>query len=176
MKVVNEATLTSFLFDCEANSRFYYRIKPTFELIEIIAKSPKMIQKFMDKGTKFLLDAESKEFTKYLDIKDIEGICQLFELHKFGPKHLTELKSGKHLEIIEKISEKSVAEYFFEEEKRLERFEGRLMNKSEYFQWRLVFKYWIKSEQKERIREIKSADIIELLKLEFPEEYQNLNK
>ena len=44
----------------------------------------------------------------------------------------------------------------------------------QYFKWRLVFSYWIQSNQRQRIREINSPAIINLLKLEFPGEMNQI--
>ena len=50
------------------------------------------------------------------------------------------------------------------------------MTEWEYFNWHLALAYWIKGDQRQRIKEITSPAIIKLLRLEFPVETTDLLK
>jgi hypothetical protein len=116
----------------------------------------------------FVMDSENIE--KYLDLPNLEDIAQIIGQVHFCFECLTRLKTKKHFEIFEKIQKRSVAQCYLNWELELK----RKVTDFEYFQWRLVFDYWIKGDQKQRIREIRSPAIINMLKIEFPAEIRKL--
>jgi nucleoid-associated protein YejK len=53
------------------------------------------------------------DYAKYLDILDFEGAEKIIKISSFFDwRNLTELTCEKHLKIIEKITGKTVADYF----------------------------------------------------------------
>lgn len=85
-----------------------------------------------------------------------------------NPKKVTELKTKEHFKRLEIIQKKTVASYFLEYENS----QPMNLNEFDYFEWRRAFAFWIKGDQKQRIREINSFAIINMLRREFPEDMQ----
>lgn len=120
-------------------------------------------------GYKFKLKFSPDELVKIIDFFDFNGANQIIEATYFDCSILTKLTSKRQLNIIEKVSGKTVADHFLGNPKYSNRF-----SEFDYFEWRLAFGYWIISDQKHRIKEIISKEAIELLKFEFPNELQEL--
>ena len=72
-------------------------------------------------------------------------------------------RAKKPMKLIEQLASKTVAQYYFDCQIGSRKM-SRDMGETDNFKWRLAFSYWIKSDQKERIREITSPVIIKILK------------
>jgi len=109
---------------------------------------------------------------RYSNIPNIESMNEIL-IFEFYPIILTNLKSKKQFEIIDKIQTRTtVFQCLLDRQLYFEGITEPAYFK--YFKWRLLFAYWIRSDQRERIREINSPAIIKLLKLEFPEEMNQI--
>ena len=166
MKVFNEDTISSLLDDYEKcpNSRRLHYVSPALpDLLELISKSPNLIEKFIKADIKF-------NVSYYLDLPNFGNLIKIVGIITFDPKSIPQLKNKEHLRLIELLRKKTVAKYFLRVDTLTQ------MTECDYFRWRTVFSYWIKdSDQKERIREISSPAIIKMLKLEFPHIFATLN-
>ena len=175
MKVVNEETVSSFIDEyekCPIIKKGKYCA--SFELLELISKAPNLLKKLIDLDIKFYLMLNSENFSKYFDLPNFEETSQIMSLNFFVAKILSEMKSENHVKKLDKLLKvkNGFVHFLGLESKR--RGYGAEITECEYFKWRLFFAYWIKSDQKKRIREITSPAIIELLNLEFPGEMNQI--
>lgn len=175
MKVVSEETVISFLSDYKTSELFKSKNAGSFELIELVSKSSKLFEIIKSVGMKFLFNPKSENFIKYLDLTNFEDLTGIIERFNILPRELIKLKGREHFRKVEMVQKITVAEYFLEHESRMKN-NGRELNEINYFDWRLAFDYWIKvkGDQMERIKEIQSPLIIEMLKLDFPNEMRRI--
>jgi hypothetical protein len=167
MKVATKDTLTSLMIDYKNCPKFARIIPVSFEVTELIALSPDLTIKFFGFSLKL---GSLKDFKKYLDLPNFERTSHLIEPIILNPKKVTELKTKEHFKRLEIIQKKTVASYFLEYENS----QPMNLNEIDYFEWRRAFAFWIKGDQKQRIREINSFAIINMLRREFPEDMQLL--
>lgn len=110
----------------------------------------------------------------------MESSNEIILCEEFNTNLVLELKTKKQLEAIEKFQHvKLKAEHFFHHQLTLILHNNLEANMTEcyYFRWRLVFAYWIKNDRQKRwIFTILSKGFIKLLKLEFPEENNQLQE
>lgn len=169
IKVVNEDTLLSFLHDYMNSFLFKKSHSASFEVLELISRSPRLLELVKKIELQFWFYVKPETFTKHLDLTNFDDMAGIIERFHFFPKNLVELRTKDHFRRAESVQKKTVAEYFLEHELSIMK-NGRLMDEVDYFDWRWAFAYWIKSSEKERIREIQSPKLIEMLKLEYPVE------
>jgi hypothetical protein len=170
MRVFNEDTISTFLSDLARYPGRQLNYPASIEFLEFISKSPNLIEKFFELNIKLSFDLLFVKLSRYLDIPNIESASEIIELTDFDSKTLTGLKNNNHFWKIEIIQKKSVADFFFEWES------SSFLNISQFdfFKWRLAFSYWIKSDQKNRLREITCSVILKMLRIEFPVEMNQL--
>ena len=170
IKVVDEQTVSSFLAVYKKSHYFKKEHFASIQLLELISKSPNLLQRFKEADIKFRLYDDPKSMETYLNIPNVESIFEIFYVDVY-PMILAKLKTKRHLEAVESIQPRTaVSQYLLDPQSSF----GEWITESDYFQWRLVFSYWIRSYQRQRIREITSPAIIKLLKLEFPEEMNHI--
>lgn len=159
-KIVNEDTEDIFDLKTCLNRNEQYTL--SFEVFEYISKTPRLIEKFIFENRKFKINPkEFEDYTKYFNVPNLEMMSKIITLSKYYP---SKLKSSKQLMAFEEMTGKSIVDIVLSEPI------------SDYFKWRVVFAYWIKGDQKERIRDIKAVEILNLLKLEFPIEMNEIIK
>jgi hypothetical protein len=151
----------------------------SYEFIEFISASPNILMFMLKNGIRLKIASNIETLGKYLNLNNFELTCQIIQWTDLHQWNLTKLKTQDHLEKMEKIQNKTVAESFLQWEYLFNRNRGNPMFSSifeeedakvKYFEWRSVFAYWIKGIDKERIKEIKTPEFIEMLKLDFPKE------
>lgn len=168
MKVLNEEMVISFISEYERSSRFKTRHSISFELLELVSISPILLDKFISLKMKFYFNSNVQSFERYFYLPNFEGTSKIIKPTDFDSKILTELKSEDHLDKMERIQDELVKDLFLDFE--IDQITGK-MTEITYFEWRIVFAYWIKrSDQNKWIKDIKSPEIVRLLLLEFPEE------
>jgi hypothetical protein len=174
MKAFDEETITSFSTDYVISQMFKRNNFASIELIEFISKSPNLIKFFQNFNIKFLLAASTTENLKrFFSLPNFNGLNQILKLDNPTSDHLITLKSEEEIKVFEGLSGKTVPQFYLDYQKNPKRSKW-VMNEIDYSQWRLVLAYWIKSEERDRIKEITSPIIKEMLKFEFPEEMKNL--
>jgi hypothetical protein len=173
MNVISESTLTTFIPDLVEYSRIT-SIPTMFvtsgQFIEYISKLPNILQLLIDKKIKLSINFSVTNIENYFNLPNFELTRQILAgWTYFKLYHLSKLKTKEHLEKFEVIQGEKVSSYFL-------RWEGSplVWGKFLYFEWRPFFAYWIKGSDKERIKEIKTPEIIEMLKLDFPDEAKKL--
>lgn len=171
MEVIDPNLLIQFLNSYEKCPNFERRQIVSFEFIEQISRYPPLLNRFKNTDVKLSFILGSEKIERYLDLPNLRETVQIIDHFRFCLDYLTRLKSKIYFEKFEAIQNRSVAQCFLEWEAGL----TRNVTVYDYFQWRLVFSYWINVEQqRQRIKEIKSSKIIEMLKLEFPGEIKKI--
>jgi hypothetical protein len=177
-KVFNESTLTSFIPDLAEYSSII-SIPTMFgasdEFVEYISKLPNILEILIDNKIKLSLFSSIANMDNYFNLPNFELTRQIIgEWSYFSLRQLFKLKKKDHFEKFEIIHGEKVSSYFLS----LQRFpQSWRWLKFLYFEWRPVFAYWIKGSDKERIKEIiQTTEIIEMLKLDFPNETRELFK
>lgn len=171
MEVIDQNLLIQFLNSYEKCPNFERRQIVSFEFIEQISRYPPLLNRFKNTDVKLSFILGSERIERYLDIPNLRETVQIIDHFRFCLDYLTRLKSKIYFKKFEAIQNRSVAQCFLEWESGLK----RDATVYDYFQWRLVFSYWINGEQqRQRIKEIKSSEIIEMLKLEFPGEIKKI--
>ena len=170
IKIIDEELLTVFVSDYEAipDINRSYAVEVSF--IELIANYPNLIDKFEEQKTKFIITWEAE---RILNLPNFDRIIRIFEVRLIDHVDVTQLKTIDQLQRFEKLSGKSVADHFI----RWQRFnydheENKMKNF--YLQWRLALSYWISGDQRGRIREITIHEFLRLLRLEYPNESEEL--
>jgi hypothetical protein len=172
-KVLNESTLTSFIPDLveySSNTSIPAMFGASGQFIEYISKLPNILELLIDKKIKLSINFSVTNIENYFNLLNFELTKQILAgWTYFNLYHLSKLKTKEHLEKFEVIQGEEVSSYFL-------RWEGcpLVWGKFLYFEWRPFFAYWIKGSDKERIKEIKTPEIIEMLKLDFPDEAKKL--
>lgn len=162
----------------------YQIIKPdselfvNFKFFELVTKSQDLFEKFVEAGIKlnfnlFFHDRLEEDF----DFSIFDGKYSVLISKDIFIRsiYLTYIKNKRNFKYIEKFKGRTVADYFYDwQDERIS--QNRDVTEFDYFKWRQVFAYWIKSDQneRERINDIKFHVFINLLKSEFPEEMSQL--
>lgn len=176
IKVGDEKTLKPFLNDYKKYLNLRGKIyspgsSVSIEFLELISKSQSLIDTFISLDIRLWLKPSDANVKRYLDIENLEEISRIVGKINFNPRFITRLTNEEQLKKIKTIQQGTISEYF--SNLKL----SRTVSDCDYFQWRLAFNYWIKKEEQNNwIMEIKSPDIVEMLKLEFPEEMSRLQK
>jgi hypothetical protein len=173
MNVISESTLTTFIPDLVEYSRIT-SIPTMFvtsgQFIEYISKLPNILELLIDKKIKLSINFRVTNIENYFNLPNFELTRQIVaEWIYFNLYHLSKLKTKEHLEKFEVIQGEKVSSYFLI-------WEGSplVWGKFLYFEWRPFFAYWIKGSDKERIKEIQTPKIIDILKLDFPDDAKKL--
>jgi hypothetical protein len=173
MNVVSESTLTSFIPDLVEYSRITSiptKFGASDKVIEYISKLPNILELLIENKIKLSINCSVTSMENYFNLPNFELTRQIVaEWTYFNLYQLSNLTNKDHLEKFEIIQGVKISSYFLS----LEMF-PRVWREFLYFEWRPVFIYWIKGSDKERIKEIKTPEIIEMLKLDFPNETREL--
>lgn len=165
IQVIDKEMFYSFLTDYEKLPIETKEIETSTEILEFIIKSPILIQKARDIGIKFKI---RKDFEKLLSSMDkIEGLRDILDLSKIKSSVITNLRTKTELEKIEELTGTKISEFFI-------RNDSGDLTKADYFKWRLALNYLVEGDQRHRIREIRSQNIIAMLRLEFYDEMLEL--
>jgi hypothetical protein len=178
-KVVNESTLTTFIPDLVEYSRII-SIPTMFgasdEFVEYISKLPNILELLIDNKIKLSLLSSVANMDNYFNLPNFELTRQIiaadtyFNLYHCNLYQLSILNNKDHLEKFEIIQGVKVSSCFLD----WERTQG--WGKFHYFEWRPVFAYWIKGSDRNELKQIQTREIIEMLKLDFPDEAKKLFK
>jgi hypothetical protein len=173
INVFNESTLTSFIPDLVEYSRITSiptKFGASDKVIEYISKLPNILELLIENKIKLSINCSVTSMENYFNLPNFELTRQIVaEWTYFNLYQLSNLTNKDHLEKFEIIQGVKISSYFLS----LEMF-PRVWREFLYFEWRPVFIYWIKGSDKERIKEIKTPEIIEMLKLDFPNETREL--
>lgn len=185
MKVVDEEANTAFSRDL-AN---YYNILSitqkvfleSHKLVEFISKYPNLLAFMLEKGIKLeVVEYIQGNLKNYLNLPNFALINQLVQFFSSSnERNLTYLKTDEHLEKMEGIKNDTVCQLFLKWESNLERDElvaqrGINLVKLLYFEWRMIFAYWIKRYDGDGMQLIRTPEFIEMLKLDFSYETKEL--
>lgn len=169
MKVFNEDSFASILSSYNISYKCSLGKYPaSFELIEFLSKSPYISGKCIEAGIEFNLSYPFKNLKRVLDLPNPEILSQLVYLDIIHPSLFNDLNKF-HLEKLKKFQDQFFACYFL----LLSETETE-MNSVDFFEWRNIFSFCIKGDQRERIREIRSPAIIKMLRLEYPEQMNEI--
>lgn len=174
MKVISEETVISLLSDYMNYLKFKREINVPIELVELCLnsqkqKSQKLLLFLKQNSFKFIISDMKRFFT----LPNYEAVSDIVHVNIYSWRNLTLLKDEKSFRFIELVKNKSIADCYLLWENEQIMFQGGTCP-IEYFEWRLALIYWMKGEHKERLKEIKFPNIIEILKLEFPEEMKQI--
>jgi hypothetical protein len=138
----------------------------------------------LENGMRLKIDSNIETLEKYFNLDNFSLTSQIIQWTDLHQWKLTKLKTQDHLEKMEILQKTTVGESFlqweslFIEDRTSILFSLGFLEledaKVKYFEWRSVFAYWIKGSDKERIKEIKTPEFIEMLKLDFPHETREL--
>jgi hypothetical protein len=185
MKVVDEEANTAFSRDL-AN---YYNILSitqkvfleSHKLVEFISKYPNLLAFMLEKGIKLeVVGYIQGNLKNYLNLPNFALINQLVQIFSSSnERNLTYLKTDEHLEKMEGIKNATICQLFLKWESNLERDElvaqrGINLVKLLYFEWRMIFAYWIKRYAGDGMQLIRTPEFIEMLKLDFSYETKGL--
>lgn len=181
MKVFNEQTIGLFMEDFVN----YLIISPetrtvpaSYEFVEFISKFPSILRLMSGNGIRLAIDFSHFEtLEKYFNLDNFEWTSQIIDFSKVDKSKITELKTLDHIRKMEFIKMATVGELY----SHLDNLDN-LINywppqeyyKFKYFQWRKVFAYWLVTRNGEGIQQIQSPEMIEMLKLDFPDKTKEL--
>jgi hypothetical protein len=173
INVFNESTLTSFIPDLVEYSRITSiptKFEASNEFVEYISKLPNILKLLIDNKIKLSISFSVTSMENYFNLPNFDLTRQIIaEDTFFNLYQLSKLKNKDHLEKFEIIQEVKVSCFL-----RWERTQVR--SEFLYFEWRPVFAYWIKGSDRNKLKQIKTREIIEMLKLDFPDEAKKLFK
>jgi hypothetical protein len=181
MKVLNETAINTFIPDLiEYYENHFIRGTPlytSYEFIEFISTFRNILLLLLEYGIKLEISSNCalEKLEKYFDLDNFDLTSRILESNIFyDPFIFIHLKSRDHLEKMCKIHNIAVCESFLRNEFFFTKYRQIISAKMFYFDWHSVFTIWIKGSDKERIKEIKNPEFIEMLKLEFPNETREL--
>jgi hypothetical protein len=181
MKVFNENTMTTFIYDLIE----YYKIrsKPqkgnlaSYEVFKMISKLPDLLRHMKENGMELKLSKDAEILGKYFDLDNFDSTHELIAWSELDPWKLTNLKTQDHLAKMEIIHNKNVGESFLEWDcfsLLIKYLSGQGHASIMYFEWRSVFAYWLGRYAGNGMRQIRTPEFIEMLKLDFPNETKEL--
>jgi hypothetical protein len=181
MKVFNENTITTFIYDLIE----YYKIrsKPqkgnfaSYEVVKMISKLPDLLGHMKENGMKLKIPKDVETSGKYFDLDNFDLAHELIAWSELHPLKLTNLKTQDHLAKMEIIQNKNVGESFLKWDSLSCLFKylsGQRHISIMYFEWRSVFAYWLGRYAGNGMRQIRTPEFIEMLKLDFPNETKEL--
>jgi hypothetical protein len=178
MKVFNETAINTFIPDLiEYYKKHFTPLYTSYEFIEFISKFSNILLSLLEYGIKLEIssDFSLEKLEKYFDLDNFDLTSRILESNIFyDPFIFIQLKTRDHLEKMCKIHNIAVCESFLRKEIFFTRHRQSISAEMFYFDWHSVFTIWIKGSDKERIKEIKNPEFIEMLKLEFPNETREL--
>jgi hypothetical protein len=187
MKIFNETTINTFIPDLidyfKTRSKTGICLPSTYKFVKFISRLPNLLIFMLENGIKLEVNSDIEILEKYFNLDNFEFTSQMIQWTDLHQWKLTKLKTREHLEKMEIIQKATVSESFLQWESLFNRNSRNPMflsnfeeedEKVKYLEWRLVFAYWIKGSEKDRIKEIKNRKFIEMLKLDFPDETREL--
>jgi hypothetical protein len=177
MKVFNENTITTFIYDLIE----YYKIRSepqkgnlaSYEVFKMISKLPDLLRHMKENGMKLKIPEDVKTF----DLDNFDSTHELIAWSELHPWKLTNIKTQDHLAKMEIIQNKNVGESFLEWDRSsflIKYLSGQGHASIMYFEWRSVFAYWLGRYAGNGMRQIRTPEFIEMLKLDFPNETKEL--
>jgi hypothetical protein len=177
MKVFNENTITTFIYDLIE----YYKIrsKPqkgnlaSYEVFKMISKLPDLLRHMKENGMKLEIPEDVKTF----DLDNFDSTHEIIAWSELHPWKLTNIKTHDHLAKMEIIQNKNVGESFLKWDLfscLIKYLSGQRHVSIMYFEWRSVFAYWLGRYAGNGMRQIRTPEFIEMLKLDFPNETKEL--
>jgi hypothetical protein len=188
MNIFNETTINTFIPDLidylNIRSNPDIVLEVTYKFIEFISELPNILILMLENGMRLKIDFDIETLEKYFNLDNFTLTSQIIQWTDLHQLKLIKLKTQDHMEKMEIIKKTTVGESFLQWESLFIEDRTNILfslgfleledAKVKYFEWRSVFAYWIKGSDKERIKDIKSPEFIEMLKLDFPHETREL--
>jgi hypothetical protein len=175
ISVFNESTLTTFIPDLVEYSRINSistKFEASDQFIEYISKLPNILKLLIENKIKLSINCRDGSKENYFNLPNFELTRQIIAADTFFNLYqLSKLKNKDHLEKFEIIQGVKVSSCFLDWE-----WTPQVWGEFLYFEWRPVFAYWIKGSDRNKLKQIKTPEIIDMLKLDFPDEAKNLFK
>jgi hypothetical protein len=186
MTVFNESSVNALIPDLieysnrQITSKFQINLMASYEFMELLSNLPNILELIRGNGIKFYFSSDIETMEKYFNLPNFELTSQIINWSDNHFSKLNELKTRDHLGKMEIIQEKRVGESFLQLEPPLTG-NGNGINllqhenaELKYFEWRLVFAYWLKTNFGHGISQIRTPEFIDMLKLDFPDETKDL--
>jgi hypothetical protein len=184
MTVFNESSVNALIPDLiEYNNRlitskFEINLMASYEFMELLSNLPNILELIRGNGIKFYFSSDIETMEKYFNLPNFELTSQIVNWSDKHFSKLNELKTRDHLGKMEIIQEKRVGESFLQLEPPSTGNGINLLQHEnaelKYFEWRLVFAYWLKTNLGHGMSQIRTAEFIDMLKLDFPDETKDL--
>ena len=169
MKTFNEELFVNFLSDFEKLPLKKKSFKISIEFFKFITEASYLTDSIIKMGIKFSFEKDTEAIDEILKFPNLEVLKQILDIN-WIEKHFKPLKTKSEYEKFEEITGKSVVDHFFREVNS----KSSSLNDNDYFKWRSLFIYWINGSEKMKIKGITSPAILNLLKLEFEKEMNEI--
>jgi hypothetical protein len=186
MTVFNESSVNALIPDLIEfynrliTSKFQFNLMVSYEFMELLSNLPNILELIRGNGIKFCFSSDIESMGKYFNLPNFELTSQIIKWSDNNFSKLNELKNRDHLGKMEIIQKKRVGESFLQLEPPLTG-NGNGINllqhenaKLKYFEWRLVFAYWLKTNFGHGMSYIGTPKFINMLKLDLPDETKDL--
>jgi hypothetical protein len=186
MSVFDEQSITSVMNDLVqyykniANLHVRNPGPGSYKVIEFISNFPILLNFMLENGIKLYATYNfAEDLGNYFKLPNFEFTCQIMEWTNLSEYTITSLKTQDHLARLEVIKNLNVCQIFllwdslFNRNEAVQQF-GQNFVKLIYFEWRVVFAYWLKCRAGEGMQQIRTPEFIEMLKLDFPNETRQL--
>lgn len=183
IEIFNESNISSLIRDlCEVNktlkaSHRLYRYTISIDVLKMISRIPELLIFMIENGMNLYFNRDIDFFRKYFfETDNLDLTRKLFNWKKFDNFCLRRFYSRDYMTKFEIVSESTVGEYFlkWENSEDTKTAFAQGFAKFLYFEWRSVLAFWIKGPNRESIRLIQNPIIIELLRMDFPNETAEL--